>query len=118
METGQIISYKEVQNELKYTIITPVEGQEEPEKRTVVTMIPQNEYMLGISDLTGELMRRAINSISSGDSEDCVFSGQVVRDLYTGFLGMYYDYDFRIKFIIPHHVNNCALFGTICHCYQ
>lgn len=91
MEMGQIITYGEVQKELTYTILTPVEGQDEPLCRTVVTLLPQNEYMLGISDLTGELMRRAINSISSGDSEDCVFSGQVVRNLYTGFLGKYYD---------------------------
>ncbi|XP_026325109.1 translin-associated protein X [Hyposmocoma kahamanoa] len=89
METKQIISYREVQEELQYIIMTPVEGQDDPKHRTVTTLLPQNEYMLGISDLTGELMRRAINSISSGDSEECVFSGQVVRDLYTGFLGLF-----------------------------
>lgn len=93
---GQIITYKEIQDELQYTINTPVEGQEEPVTRTVVTLLPQNEYMLGISDLTGELMRQAINSISSGDSEGCVFSGQVVRDLYTGFLGKHHDLWFNL----------------------
>lgn len=95
MEKGQIITYTDVQEELKYIIITPVEGQDDPDRRTVVTFLTQNEYMLGISDLTGELMRRAINSISSGDSEECIFSGQVVRNLYTGFLSEYYNLCFK-----------------------
>ncbi|CAG4939592.1 unnamed protein product [Parnassius apollo] len=62
-------------------------AKDEPE-RTVVTMLTQSDYMLGLADLTGELMRRAINSISSGESEECFNCCQNVRELYTGFLGV------------------------------
>ncbi|KAL4237247.1 hypothetical protein ACF0H5_001966 [Mactra antiquata] len=31
--------------------------------------IPNSEYILGVADLTGEMMRRAINSVGSGDLE-------------------------------------------------
>lgn len=40
----------------------------EPPKTLFVT-IPPTEYMLGIADLTGELMRLAINCVGNGDFE-------------------------------------------------
>lgn len=82
MEKKEIISYSDVVKELTY-IITTDEGSE----KVLVALVPQLDYMLGLADLSGELMRRAINSISSGDSEDCFFACQVVRELYAGFLG-------------------------------
>ncbi|XP_059050690.1 translin-associated protein X [Achroia grisella] len=87
MEKKVIIPYEDVQNELTYKITEEVDGIET--ERTVVTMMPHGDYMLGIADLTGELMRRAINTISSGDSAECVHVCQVVRDLYTGYLGLF-----------------------------
>lgn len=83
MDTKEIIQYTEVQKEFQYTM----KEKDEDAERTVVTMIPQSDYILGLADLTGELMRRCINCISSGDSEDCYHTCQVVRDLYTGYLG-------------------------------
>ncbi|CAK1550910.1 unnamed protein product [Leptosia nina] len=79
MENKLLITWPEVQKELEY----------KEEDRTVITMVPQLDYMLGLADLTGELMRKAINSISSGDSEECFDSCQAVRDLYTGYLGIF-----------------------------
>lgn len=85
MEQKQIISWKDVQSQLTYKVA----AKDSEEERTVVTMLTYNDYMLGIADLTGELMRKAINSISSGDSEDCFYACQVVRDLYTGYCGLF-----------------------------
>ncbi|KAJ2944179.1 hypothetical protein O0L34_g18156 [Tuta absoluta] len=85
IETKDVITYTEVQKQLTYVVKNP----EEEEERTVVTLLPRVDYMLGLADLTGELMRRAINSISSGDSEDCFHSCQIVRDLFTGYLGLF-----------------------------
>ncbi|CAH0584031.1 unnamed protein product [Chrysodeixis includens] len=82
MATGQIITFPEVQKELEFVVT------ENDEQRKVVTMITDNDYMLGLADLTGELMRKAINSVSTGESEDCIQACQVVRDLYTGYLGI------------------------------
>lgn len=93
MATKQIITFPEVQKEFSYTI-----KNEDGEERTIVTMLPEIDYMLGLTDLTGELMRKAINSISSGDSDECFQACQVVRDMYTGFLGncliILFTYDF------------------------
>ncbi|XP_068618461.1 translin-associated protein X [Battus philenor] len=83
IESQSIITWSAVQEELTYAV--QVENDAE---RIVVTMLTQNDYMLGIADLTGELMRRAINSISSGDSEECFNCCQNVRELYTGYLGV------------------------------
>ncbi|XP_050681075.1 translin-associated protein X [Leptidea sinapis] len=83
MESKSIVTWLDVQKELTYVV------NEEETDRTVVTMLPQVDYMLGLADLTGELMRRAINSISSGESEECFDSCQAVRVLYTGYLGLF-----------------------------
>ncbi|CAK1586477.1 unnamed protein product [Parnassius mnemosyne] len=85
MERQSIITWREVQNDLTYEVEDIAKDESE---RTVVTMLTQNDYMLGLADLTGELMRRAINSISSGESEECFNCCQNVRELYTGFLGV------------------------------
>ncbi|XP_013134536.1 PREDICTED: translin-associated protein X [Papilio polytes] len=84
MQTQNIITFKETQDEFIYKI----EDETNNKERSVVTMLTQNDYMLGIADLTGELMRRAINSIASGDSEECFSCCQNVRDLYTSYLGV------------------------------
>ncbi|RVE46173.1 hypothetical protein evm_009177 [Chilo suppressalis] len=86
MEKGVIITHDEVKKELEYSMESSEDAENE---RTLVTMLPIVDYMLGLADLTGELMRKAINSIASGDSEECFQSCQNVRDLYTGFIGLF-----------------------------
>ncbi|OWR54721.1 putative translin associated factor X [Danaus plexippus plexippus] len=83
MESKVIIGWSEVQKEFTYDI------KNDDSERSLVTMLPQIDYMLGLADLTGELMRKAINSISSGDSHECFSACQFVRDLYTGYLGLF-----------------------------
>ncbi|KAJ8713217.1 hypothetical protein PYW07_013587 [Mythimna separata] len=82
MADKRIITYPECQKELDYFIA------DDDYQRPLVTMLPESDYMLGLADLTGELMRKAINSISSGDSEECFQACDVVRHLYTGYLGI------------------------------
>ncbi|VVC90404.1 unnamed protein product [Leptidea sinapis] len=91
MESKSIVTWVDVQKELTYVV------NEEETDRTVVTMLPQVDYMLGLADLTGELMRRAINSISSGESEECFDSCQAVRVLYTGYLVESAMYALRVR---------------------
>ncbi|KAL1436780.1 hypothetical protein MTO96_049324 [Rhipicephalus appendiculatus] len=45
------------------------------------------DYMLGIADLTGELMRKCINAVGQGDLEEPFVLCRFLRDMYTGFLG-------------------------------
>lgn len=51
------------------------------------TLIPQ-DYILGIADLTGELMRKCINNLSTGNIAGCFETCNFVRNMYQGFLGI------------------------------
>lgn len=46
--------------------------------------VDPTEYILGVSDLTGELMRRCINSLGSGDTETCMETCKALQQFYTG----------------------------------
>lgn len=88
LEHGVLTTCGKVQNEFTYSIKQKSDAESEESDVIVETLLPMTDFLLGIADLTGELMRRAINSISSGDSEECFVSCQIVRDLYTGFLSI------------------------------
>ena len=45
-----------------------IEKNENPTELLSVN-IPQSEFILGIADLTGELMRNAINALGAGNME-------------------------------------------------
>ncbi|XP_015118232.1 translin-associated protein X [Diachasma alloeum] len=64
---------------------------EDPEVKvnTVRTLLPPSEYILGIADLTGELMRKCINNLATGEISSCYQTCNVVREMYKGFLGCY-----------------------------
>lgn len=53
----------------------------------VQVFVSPYEYILGIADLTGELMRLCINNLATGDTASCYQTCNFVRDIYTQFLG-------------------------------
>lgn len=61
--------------------------QEEDTDKAVTLLFPQVEFILGIADFTGELMRKCINSLGAGNTEDCFKICNFVKHIYTGFLG-------------------------------
>uniref|UniRef100_A0A1A9ZQ39 Translin-associated protein X n=1 Tax=Glossina pallidipes TaxID=7398 RepID=A0A1A9ZQ39_GLOPL len=50
--------------------------------------VEPSEYILGISDLSGELMRRCINSLGSGETDTCLLICKVLQHLYKGYVGL------------------------------
>jgi predicted translin family RNA/ssDNA-binding protein len=50
--------------------------------------IDENNYLLGLCDLTGELMRKAVQSVINEDPEKVVHIRQMISDLYDEFLQM------------------------------
>lgn len=60
----------------------------EDNQQVVTCMLPPIEYMLGLLDMTGELMRKCINSLGSGDVDSCFESCDCLRSLYTGFMSI------------------------------
>lgn len=55
--------------------------------RSVQLLFPQVDFFLGMEDFTGELMRKCINSLGSGNLENCFKICDFVKEIYTGFLG-------------------------------
>lgn len=57
-----------------------------PESEDLTLCLPATEFLLGIADLTGELMRLCITSTSKGDLTTPFEVSQFLRKIYTGFL--------------------------------
>lgn len=46
------------------------------------------EFVLGVGDLTGEVMRKCINSLGSGDVDSCFEHCRFLQELYKGFISV------------------------------
>jgi predicted translin family RNA/ssDNA-binding protein len=80
MRHNGIPDWVEVQKDLTY----PAEGEEEEFR---LPLVP-TEYMLGLGDLTGELMRRCINCVGTGHLDTCREVCVFMRHIYKGFAGV------------------------------
>lgn len=67
-------------NELGVALSTPVEES----LNKFQFFVDPTEYILGLSDLTGELMRRCINSLGSGDTDACMVTCKALQHFYKG----------------------------------
>jgi len=61
-----------------------IETSESQTKPSFVT-IPPSEFILGIADLTGELMRNAINALGAGNMEVCFTLLEILQCMAEGF---------------------------------
>ncbi|PSN41342.1 Translin-associated protein X [Blattella germanica] len=93
--------WKNIQKELIYEVKNPkteenssektpddVEANASEELSLIQTRVSPMDYILGVADLTGELMRKCINSLGSGNIEGCFQTCNFVRDIYSGFLSV------------------------------
>lgn len=55
-------------------------------KKQIVCTIKPVEFILGLADLGGEIMRRCINSLGSGDIDSCFQACRTLQTLYAGYL--------------------------------
>ncbi|XP_057661037.1 translin-associated protein X isoform X1 [Diorhabda carinulata] len=51
-------------------------------------LFPHTDYILGLADFTGELMRRCLNTLGVGNVGECFKLCNFVRHINTGFLGL------------------------------
>ncbi|XP_017472586.1 PREDICTED: translin-associated protein X isoform X1 [Rhagoletis zephyria] len=68
-------------------------GQEKPVGKIAASqgvnfVVDPTEFILGIADLTGELMRRCINSLGSGETNVCLESCKVLQQFFTGYISL------------------------------
>lgn len=57
----------------------------EGEKVPMLVLVPETDYVLGLADLTGELMRNAINSVAAGDVDVCFSLLTFLQQIDDGF---------------------------------
>lgn len=79
LSSGNMKNWLELGKALTYT--------NSEKSKSIQILITPFEYILGISDLTGELMRQCINNLATGDSASCYETCNFVRNMYKGFLG-------------------------------
>ncbi|XP_066157785.1 translin-associated protein X isoform X2 [Euwallacea fornicatus] len=61
---------------------------EDAEKSIFNLLFTQYDFILGIADFTGELMRKCINTLGSGNVNDCFRICNFMRAIHTGFLSL------------------------------
>uniref|UniRef100_A0A182J5F2 Translin-associated protein X n=1 Tax=Anopheles atroparvus TaxID=41427 RepID=A0A182J5F2_ANOAO len=60
----------------------------EPTNATTMCLLQPLDFTLGLGDLSGEIMRKCINSLGSGNAESCFEHCRFLQELYTGFLSV------------------------------
>ena len=55
-------------------------------KPKLEVMVPRADFMLGIADLTGEVMRQAINAAGSGNTKLCFTLLKFLQEIHDGFV--------------------------------
>lgn len=93
LKTASLISFTAVQERLQFAKQEPlenlVEAQTLSDTSDVIKLpLQQAEYMLGIADMTGELMRLAITSLGTGDIELPFELCAFLRQISNGFLAV------------------------------
>lgn len=84
IEQGQLVSLTDMRNEMTYTIISG-----DGNTRVISTLLTPQDYILGLADVSGEVMKKAISGLSTGSVDQCFNDREMLRELYTGFLGLY-----------------------------
>lgn len=72
---------------------------------TALVRVPPTEYMLGLADFTGELMRMSINSVGSGDLD----TPTVVRIIVHFYHIHVYSFDHVLFFCVVHNTLNVMI---------
>lgn len=68
--------------------IEPTEAIEEKRSakplETILCLVQPIEFMLGLADLSGEVMRKCVNSLGNGDIDACFNASNFLQNLYSG----------------------------------
>lgn len=82
-EEDQVASNdKENEDQSKQEMDQLLVGKEE--KKVFKCLLQPMEFMLGLADLSGEIMRRCITSLGGGDVQTCFKACTFMQSLYTG----------------------------------
>lgn len=87
-EINKALIFDEQAEEAESDIVAASEPTPETPPATIALEITPMDYILGIADLTGELMRKCINAVGQGNLEEPFVLCSFLRDVYTGFIGL------------------------------
>ncbi|KAL0105360.1 hypothetical protein PUN28_016785 [Cardiocondyla obscurior] len=89
LQNGDMHNWTTLEKTLTYCLTSscPTNLSEQNTCKTTQVMITPTDYILGIADLTGELMRKCINNLAIGDVTSCYQTCNFVRKIYIAFLG-------------------------------
>ncbi|XP_066937230.1 translin-associated protein X [Macrobrachium rosenbergii] len=85
LTTDKIIGHSDIQERLSFG-----SSEEDNDVVPMSVLVQPKEYILGIADLTGELMRFCIKCVSTGDFEVCYRICDVLKRIHGGFLSLGY----------------------------
>lgn len=80
-----------IQDFLTYDHLIDENGQKiiaEDSTKSIQLLLQPTDYLLGLGDVGGEVMRRCINSLGSGDFETCLQTCKFLQSLYTGLVSL------------------------------
>ncbi|XP_019405410.1 PREDICTED: translin-associated protein X [Crocodylus porosus] len=92
IKTHSLISAEEINKQLVFTLEekeettnTPSSSSHNKQQHTWSLKVTPVDYLLGVADLTGELMRLCISSVGNGDIDTPFELSQFLRQIYDGF---------------------------------
>ena len=63
-------------------------GEKGEEEDCCEVLVPRADYMLGVADLTGEVMRQAVNSAGAGNARMCFNLLNFLQEIHDGFVAL------------------------------
>lgn len=93
MRQQPFLDWQELQKQLTYLSTDDTNETDEEkddkiaencEQETHVCLVQPIEFMLGLADLSGEVMRNCINSLGSGDIDNCFDDCKFMQNIYSG----------------------------------
>jgi len=102
IKTGNILDWSDLQMKMTYEEEKAASADKEnenqmetdqlalakEEKKMFKCLVQPMEFMLGLADLSGEVMRRCITSLGSGDVETCFQACTFLQSLYKGYTSL------------------------------
>ncbi|XP_015916128.2 translin-associated protein X [Parasteatoda tepidariorum] len=86
LKYGHLISIEKVHNQDFLKDCPKGEEKVKENDVTLAEMLSPTDYILGIADLTGELMRKCINSVANGDIDEPFQLCYVLQNIHEAFL--------------------------------
>lgn len=100
IHSGRIMDWSDLQNRMTYEEKNDPSADKEndsneeasdelvdkADSKVIKCLVQPMEFMLGLGDLSGEVMRRCITSLGTGDVETCFQACTFLQSLYTGWV--------------------------------